>query len=149
MKKRKNSQLPNPNSQVTSNSQGPSLVCEEKPVYGGGRQRPFDIKERTFLFADEILDLCDSVARKPSTAKIVDQLCGSCTSIGANVEEADGAVTKADRRNKLVIARKEARETRFWLRLLRKRHDDQATVDMHIKEATEILNILSAMISKM
>jgi len=46
------------------------------------------------------------------------QLVKSGTSIGANVEEADGAVTKRDFTNKITIARKEAKETKYWLKLI-------------------------------
>jgi four helix bundle protein len=46
------------------------------------------------------------------------QLAKAGTSIGANVEEADGALTKKDFVNKIAIARKEAKETRYWLRLI-------------------------------
>ncbi|MBI2931095.1 MAG: four helix bundle protein [Planctomycetes bacterium] len=75
------------------------------------------------------------------------QLARSAASIGSNVEEAAGAITQPDRRRTLVVARKEARETRFWLRLLERRWG--LDVGALMGEATELLNILSAIISKL
>lgn len=81
--------------------------------------RPFDINDRSFLFATEIIDLCKPVlppgglVREPAR-----QLLRSGTSIGANLEEARGGQSTADFIAKVAISRKEARETRYWLRLL-------------------------------
>lgn len=76
------------------------------------------------------------------------QLVKSGTSIGANVEEADGAVTKRDFINKMAIARKEAKETKYWLRLIAGKYIKTELLEEDIKEAQEIINILSAIINK-
>jgi len=77
---------------------------------------------------------------------IPDQLSRSASSVGANVEEADGAVTRADKRKTLIIARKEVRETRYWLRLVDRIWGAKVPVREDIGEATQILYILSSII---
>ena len=76
------------------------------------------ICERAFEFACRILKLCERLwQRGPAARLIASQLIKCGTSIGANAEEAQDAQTKADFSAKLAISRKEARETRYWLRL--------------------------------
>src|SRR3954447_9419730 len=81
--------------------------------------RPYDIKDRTFLFGCEILDFCKPVMPPGAVVReIARQLLRSGTSIGANIEEATAAQSKPDFRSKVAISRKEARESAYWLRLL-------------------------------
>jgi len=72
------------------------------------------------------------------------QLLKSGTSIGANVEEATAAQSKKDFISKMAIALKEARETNYWLRLLKR--SGYITKDDLINESEEIMNILGAIV---
>ena len=74
------------------------------------------------------------------------QLVRSGTSIAANFVEADGTITKRDFINKLVIARKEAKETKYWLRLISERYVKKEIIIKDINESQELINILSAII---
>ena len=76
---------------------------------------PFDIKKRTFLFAVRIVQLVGKLPRTVAGIEIGRQLLRSGTSVGSNVEEADGAISRKDFVNHTRIARKEARESRYWL----------------------------------
>lgn len=76
------------------------------------------------------------------------QLIKSGTSVGANMEEADGSLTKRDFINKVVIARKEAKETKYWLRLISGKYIKSESISGDIQETQEIINILSAIIKK-
>jgi four helix bundle protein len=77
------------------------------------------ITDRTFEFAIRIINLCKVLDEAPGVARTISkQLLRSGTSIGANVEESQAAQSTADFVNKLEIALKEGRETRYWLRLL-------------------------------
>jgi four helix bundle protein len=77
------------------------------------------ITDRTFEFAVRIVKLCKVLDESPGVAQTLSkQLIKSGTSIGANVEESQSAQSTADFINKLEIALKEAKETRYWLRLL-------------------------------
>ena len=81
--------------------------------------RPRDIESRTFAFALRIVRLCQVLEEKGGVARTLGwQLLRSGTSIGANVEEAQAGQSRADFRSKNSVALKEARETRYWLRLL-------------------------------
>lgn len=81
--------------------------------------KPQDIRERTFAFAVRVVKFCRQLeAQAPFSRTLTKQLLRSATSIGANVEEAQAAASKADFINKNTIALKEARETHYWLRLL-------------------------------
>ncbi len=78
-----------------------------------------DLPSRTFKFAIRIVHLCRFLNNNQKDIKIIsNQLFRSGTSIGANVEEGQGAQSKADFINKYHIALKEARETSYWLRIL-------------------------------
>ncbi len=78
-----------------------------------------DICERTFEFSVRIVRLCQELDKKPGVGRTLSrQLLRSGTSIGANVEEAQGGQSRADFVSKYSIACKEARETHYWLRLL-------------------------------
>jgi four helix bundle protein len=80
---------------------------------------PFDIRERTFQFAPNIVNFCLELERQPGVNWAVSkQLLRSGTSIGANVEEGQAGQSKADFISKYSIARKETRETNYWLRLI-------------------------------
>ena len=76
------------------------------------------------------------------------QVLDSGTSIGANVEEAVGGASRKDFINKLQIAYKEARETKFWLRLLKEGElIDKKLADPFLKDCEELLKILSAILN--
>ncbi|NEO74800.1 MAG: four helix bundle protein [Moorea sp. SIO4G3] len=77
------------------------------------------ITHRTFDFAVRIVNLCKAMEEKVGVARTLSkQLIRSGTSIGANGSESQAAQSTADFVHKLEIALKEARETRYWLRLL-------------------------------
>ena len=60
------------------------------------KDKKYDLKERTFNFAQSMLDLAGKLPRRTECMIIQNQLAKSGTSIGANVEEADGTITKKD-----------------------------------------------------
>ena len=74
------------------------------------------------------------------------QLLRSATSIGANVEEANAAQTKRDFITKMSIASKEARETRYWLRLLDKSKLVQSDFGIYLRKIDDIVNVLTSIV---
>ncbi len=107
-----------------------------------------DIKERTFEFALEIVRLCRCLDDAPGVERTLSkQLLRSGTSIGANVEEAQAGQSKADFISKYAIALKEARETIYWLRLIKEAgclKDDQLAI--LVQEADELSRIIGSII---
>ena len=80
---------------------------------------PYDIQERTFAFSCQVIEFCRQLHRSDDVARRMSwQLLGAATGIGANLEEADAGQSKRDFIAKASIARKEAAETRYWLRLI-------------------------------
>lgn len=78
----------------------------------------YDLEERTAKLGEAVIDLCKGVQASNITRPIISQLIRSATSIGANYMEANGASSKKDFRNKISICKKEAQETKHWLRML-------------------------------
>ncbi|MBI3189251.1 MAG: four helix bundle protein [Ignavibacteriales bacterium] len=108
-----------------------------------------DIQERTFNFGLRIIKVGDSLPSTRSGNVIGKQLIRSGTSVGANVEEAEAAYTKDDFIYKMNIALKEARETHYWLRMVKASGMLKPTrLDSIIKEADELKKILGAIVSK-
>lgn len=82
--------------------------------------KQYDLEERTAKFGEEIIELCKGIIQDAINRPIISQLTKSATSIGANYMEANGASSKKDFRNKIFICKKEAKETKHWLRMILK-----------------------------
>ncbi len=78
----------------------------------------YDLEERTAKFGESIIVLCKKIKQDTITRPLISQLVRSATSIGANYMEANGASSKKDFVNKIFICKKEAQETKHWLRML-------------------------------
>ncbi len=90
----------------------------EETAQGEGKQnRQYDLAERTTRFAARIVAFAGRMPRTPVTTPIITQLVKAGTSVGANNREADDSVSRKDFRNKIGYCRKEANETKYWLRI--------------------------------
>lgn len=103
------------------------------------------ILDKTFDFALRIINLY-SLMTEQKEYVLSKQMLRSGTSIGANVEEATAAYTKKEFAAKMSIASKEARETRYWLRLIDKSQIAKVDVKEYLDEVEPILNILTAIV---
>lgn len=103
------------------------------------------IVTKTFNFSKEVIKLYINL-KKDRIFELASQLFRSATSIGANVEEAQAAQSKKDFISKMSIAAKEARETRYWLRLLNETEISTNDVKQLLKENEEIINILTKIV---
>jgi len=83
-------------------------------------KRPFDLEERTARFGEAIIAFCKKVPQNPVTLPLISQLVKAGTSVGANYCEADDAVSKKEFRCKIGTCKKEARESKYWLRIIAK-----------------------------
>lgn len=109
--------------------------------------RKYDIRERVFKFSRRVLEIAESLPKTKICDVLRIQLAKSGTSIGSNLEESDGTITKRDFINKVVIARKEAKETRYWLKLIEDKYIQKEAIVYDIQELDEITKILSAIIN--
>jgi four helix bundle protein len=116
-------------------------------------RKRFDIYDRAFNFAVRVAKIIDRLPSSIITKEYCRQLIRSSGSIGANLEEADGALSKKVFINKIGIARKESKESKHWLNLIQStalitNENDTKELLSFIKECTEILLILSSIINK-
>lgn len=79
----------------------------------------YNLEERTTIFSKNILMFCRKVTCDGVIDSLINQLIRSATSIGANYREANGADSRKDFRSKISICKKEAKETMYWLELLK------------------------------
>jgi four helix bundle protein len=107
-----------------------------------------DICERTFIFAVAIIKFCQAIDKNQNVERLLSrQLFRAGTSIGANVEEAQAGQSKADFISKMSIARKEAREARYWLSLCNNVNIGMPRdIDVLLKEINELIAILTTII---
>ena len=103
------------------------------------------ILEMSFNFSIEIINLYKIMIQQHEFV-VSKQLLKSATSIGANVEEANAAQTKKDFAAKMSIASKEARETRYWLRLLEKSQLIQQDYSQYLNSIEQIIKILTKIV---
>lgn len=86
------------------------------------KTKEYDLEERTAKFAEDIIEFVKIIKRDDVNRNIIVQLTRAVTSIGANYCEANASSSKRDFRNKIYICKKEANETKYWLRILAKHH---------------------------
>ena len=103
------------------------------------------IATKTFEFSLNVIHLYMQL-KKENEYIISKQVLRSGTSIGANVEEAIAAQSRKDFISKLSIASKEARETKYWLRLLDKSNLTKIPVSGYLIEIEHIINIITKII---
>lgn len=103
------------------------------------------IVNKTFDFSLLIIELFRFLVENKEYV-LSKQLLRSGTSIGANVEEAVGAISKKEFTAKMGISLKEARESRYWLKLLERSQIVKYNYSIQLKEIEEILNILTAIV---
>ena len=108
----------------------------------------YDLEERTALFGEEMISFVKTLTKDVINSSLIRQIIRSSTSIGANYMEANGASSKKDFRNKIMICRKECRETKHWLRMLAKANDNNKEECKKLwKEVHELTLIFSKIIS--
>jgi four helix bundle protein len=88
-------------------------VVREEPE----QKRIYDLEERTARFGEAVIDFARSIPQDAVTNRIISQLVGAATSVGANYAEADDAVSKKEFLKSIGTCRKETRETKHFLRM--------------------------------
>ena len=123
-----------------------AIVLKDGLPNASGDRHPFDLEERTAVFGENIVRFAKRIQRNPANDRLINQIVGAATSVGANFCEANDCVSKKDFRNSVKRCIKEAKETRFFLRMIVASEpsltDDARTL---YREATELIRILAAM----
>lgn len=95
-----------------------ALVLNETTDANGAPKHPFDLEERTARFGEAIVRFSKRIPRDPANDRLIDQLVGCATSIGGNYCEANEGISKKDFRHTISRCVKEAKEAKFFLRML-------------------------------
>jgi four helix bundle protein len=82
------------------------------------KKEKYDLVERTAMLGETVISFVRGIEKNEITRPLISQIVRSSASIGANYMEADGAESKKDFRHKISICKKEAMETRHWLRMI-------------------------------
>lgn len=115
----------------------------------GRQQRVYDLEDRTARFGEGIIDFAKTVPQTLVTEPLLRQIVRSGTSVGANYCEADDAQSKRDFRNSISRCKKEARETKHWLRMIvRAVPDMRESAKPLWQEAKELVLIFGAIRSR-
>ena len=110
----------------------------------------YDLEDRTLEFAKNVRTIVKQLAKTISNIEDGKQLVKSSGSVGANYIEANESLSKKDFIMRIKISRKEAKESRYWLRLLEtngKKEQEKERSHL-INEATELMNIFGAILQK-
>ena len=106
------------------------------------------VLDKSYLFALRIVKLYVYLRKEKKEYHLSGQIVRSGTSIGANIEEATGGSSRKDFKAKLDIAYKEARETRYWIRLLNDSNILESRLSNSlIKDCEELIKLLTAIIN--
>jgi four helix bundle protein len=117
----------------------------EREQVGDGGKPEYDLDERTAVFGELVIEFVRRIKLDAVTSPLVTQVVRASTSIGANYDEADEAPTKKDFRYRISVCKKEARETKRWLRMLAAAVPTLKDEARHLwKEANELHLIFAA-----
>lgn len=112
-----------------------------------------EIQDRTLNYSINIVKFIRRVSKNINYDVLFKQLLRSATSIGANMREADSASSRKDFINKVLIAKKEAQETEYWLEVIRgadliNNVENLKELGLLATECREIILVLAAIVRK-
>ncbi len=112
--------------------------------------KQYDLEDRTFLFAKDVRAFTKQIPKTLANIEDAKQVVRASGSVGANYIEANESLSKKDFVMRIKICRKEAKESRYWLRLIDA--GDDSTVKKYrndlVQEATELTSIFGAILRK-
>ena len=109
----------------------------------------FDLDERTAKFGESVINFAKKIPVNEITRPLISQLVRAGTSVGANYSEADCAESKKDFEHKMSLSKKEAKETKHWLRMIARAVPDLRDEAKKLwQEANELNLIFSAIVNK-
>ncbi len=107
----------------------------------------YDLEERTAKFGEEVIDFVRAIKINEINKPLIGQIVRSSTSIGANYMEANQASSKKDFKNKIQICRKEASETKHWLRMIARADTEKSSACRKLWEEAHELTLIFSKIS--
>ena len=132
------------------NSEGEvSTACGLREGSALPPEKPYDSDERTALFGESVVRFAKTISRGPGNDRLINQLVGVGTSLGANYAEASETVSRKDFKYAISRCVKEAKETRFFLRMVAAAEPQRADEARNLyREARELHLIFASMYRK-
>jgi len=114
------------------------------------RTKQYDLEDRTFIFAKDVRAFIKKIPKTVANIEDTKQVVRASGSIGANYIEANESLSKKDFMMRIKICRKEAKESRYWLKLIDSGNDSRVQKYRNdlIQEATELTSIFGAIVRK-
>ena len=97
---------------------GEDWALHEGPVKDSNGHHPFDLEERTAKFGEAVVRFSKKIPRDPGNNRLINQIVGSGTSIGANYLEASESISSKDFKWSISRCVKEAKETKYFIRMI-------------------------------
>ena len=112
--------------------------------------KPYDLEDRTLAYAKRVRGFVKKLPKTIANIEDIKQLVRASGSVGANYIEANESLSKKDFIMRIKICRKEAKEGRYWLRLIDTNDEQEHETERKylIKEASELMNIFGAILQK-
>jgi four helix bundle protein len=133
---------------ANANAEGDGWILRDEPA-PNRKKHPFDLEERTAQFGEAIIRFAKTIPHKPENNRLISQIVGAGTSVGANYCEASERVSKKDFRNTIGRCKKEAKETMFFLRMIATAEPDLASeARILYREAKELMLIFASIYRK-
>ena len=119
---------------------------KEKPK----NSKPYDLEDRTLEFAKRVRKFVKKLPKSIANQEDGRQLIKASGSVGANYIEANESLGKKDFRMRVKISRKEAKESRYWVRLVDTFDDEESKIERAylIQESTALMNIFGSILQK-
>lgn len=108
----------------------------------------YDLEERTLKFAQKVIEYTEKLPKSLANIEISKQLIRAGGSVGANYIEANEALGKKDFLMKIKTSKKEAKESRYWLRLCKTIEGGGKEREDLIQESTELMKIFGSILEK-
>jgi four helix bundle protein len=107
----------------------------------------FDLKERILKFVLSVIELTKKLPQDRTNVVLINQIIRSATSVGANYEEADGSRSKKEFVSTMGVVKKEAKETKYWLEIIKQENPViQKKVELIQEENEELIKIFAKII---
>jgi four helix bundle protein len=108
----------------------------------------YDLEDRTLNFTKRVIEFINRLPKTLANIEISKQLVRAAGSVGANYIEANEALSKKDFIMRIKICRKEAKESRYWLKLVSCNNKEEEEQKNLIQEANELMKIFGAILEK-
>lgn len=108
----------------------------------GSSTKIYDLEERTAKFGENVIKFLRSIKEDTVTRPLINQLVKSATSVGANYSEADDAESRIDFKHKIGICKKEARESKHFLRMIVTAEPTSQKLAINLWQEAKELNLI-------